>query len=92
MSKAKLVEYVVGSADGITKKQAEQVVDLVGDAIHHLLKEEGEATLPGVGKLKLKERPARTGRNPKTGEAIKVAAKTTVKFSSAKTLNDAINR
>lgn len=44
------------------------------------LKEKGEVVLPGFGRLKMQERPARAGRNPKTGEAIQIEAKSTVKF------------
>ncbi|WP_237755347.1 MULTISPECIES: HU family DNA-binding protein, partial [Pseudomonas] len=46
---------------------------------------------PGIGKLKVSERPARTGRNPQTGKAIEIAAKRVAKFVPAKALTDAIN-
>ncbi|WP_181007127.1 HU family DNA-binding protein, partial [Pseudomonas syringae] len=49
-------------------------------------------TLPGIGKLKVAERPARTGRNPSTGAAIEIAAKKAIKFVPAKVLNDSINK
>jgi DNA-binding protein HU-beta len=51
-----------------------------------------EITLPGIGKLKVTERPARTGRNPSTGAAIEIAAKKVVKFVPAKVLSDSINK
>jgi DNA-binding protein HU-beta len=50
-----------------------------------------EVTLPGLGKLKLAGRAARTGRNPQTGEAVEIAARNTVKFVPAKALKDAVN-
>ena len=53
-------------------------------------KKNGEFTLPGFGKLVKAQRAARTGRNPQTGEAIKIKAKTAVKFRLSKTLKDAI--
>ncbi len=53
-------------------------------------KKNGEFTIPGIGKLVKAERKARTGRNPQTGEAIKIKAKTVVKFRIAKAAKDAI--
>ncbi|MEZ2347651.1 HU family DNA-binding protein [Terriglobus sp. RCC_193] len=53
-------------------------------------KKNGEFTIPGLGKLVKAERKARTGRNPQTGEAIKIKAKTVVKFRVAKAAKDAI--
>jgi DNA-binding protein HU-beta len=47
--------------------------------------------LPGIGKLKVTARPARSGRNPQTGKAIEIAAKNVVKFVPAKALTDALN-
>ncbi|MFD2884746.1 HU family DNA-binding protein [Pseudomonas lini] len=52
----------------------------------------GEITLPGIGKLKVTERPARTGRNPSTGAAIEIAAKKVIKLVVAKGLTDAVNK
>ena len=53
-------------------------------------KKNGEFTIPGIGKLVKAERKARTGRNPQTGEAIKIKAKTVVKFRVAKAAKDSI--
>ena len=53
-------------------------------------KKNGEFTIPGVGKLVRRESKARMGRNPATGEAIKIPAKKTVKFRVAKAMKDAI--
>ena len=53
-------------------------------------KKNGEFTIPGIGKLVKAERKARTGRNPQTGEPIKIKAKTVVKFRIAKAAKDAI--
>ena len=65
----------------------EQLSEIVSDALEN----GDELTLPGIGKLKVGERPARSGRNPQTGAAIQIAAKKVVKFVPAKALNDAIN-
>lgn len=51
----------------------------------------GEVTLPGIGKLSVKHKEARTGRNPSSGEAIEIAAKNAPHFSAAKALKDAVN-
>ena len=65
----------------------EQLSEIVSDALEN----GDEITLPGIGKLKVSERPARTGRNPQTGKAIEIAAKKVVKYVPAKALSDAIN-
>jgi DNA-binding protein HU-beta len=65
----------------------EQLSEIVTDALEN----NDEITLPGIGKLKITQRPARTGRNPQTGNAIDIAAKNVVKFVPAKALTDAIN-
>lgn len=75
---------------GVDKKQAEALVsDLVGLFVQHL-KGGDRLRLAGLGVLEVKHRPARTGRNPATGEAIQVAASTKVAFRPAKELKDAI--
>jgi DNA-binding protein HU-beta len=66
-------------------------LDQLGEIVSDALENGGEITLPRIGKLKVSERPARTGRNPQTGKAITIAAKKVVKFVPAKALTDAIN-
>ncbi|VXB75345.1 DNA-binding protein HU-alpha [Pseudomonas sp. 8BK] len=65
----------------------EQLSEIVSDALEN----SDEITLPGIGKFKVSERPARTGRNPKTGHPLQIAAKKVVKYVPAKALSDAIN-
>ncbi len=65
----------------------EQLSEIVADALEN----DGEINLPGIGKLKLSERPARTGRNPQTGKAIQIAAKKVIKLVPAKALVDGLN-
>ncbi|MCZ4322454.1 HU family DNA-binding protein [Pseudomonas anguilliseptica] len=65
----------------------EQLSEIVSDALEN----SDEITLPGIGKFKVSERPARTGRNPKTGQTLQIAAKKVVKYVPAKALSDAIN-
>ena len=72
----------------VSKKQASAVIDaLVGLAYKEA---KNKFTLPGLGKLELKNRKARMGRNPKTGEPIQIKAKRVVKFRVAKAAKDAI--
>ena len=74
----------------VTKKQAEAWLNAVCDIVATELAEGGEVTLPGVGKLKTDRRAARTGRNPQTGEALEIPAKTVIKFVAVKALKDAL--
>ena len=81
----------VAEAAGITKKQAAAAYDkIVEIAVKGAKQEEKGLTLPGLGKVKLIKRPARMGRNPATGEAIKIKAKKVVKIVACKALKDAI--
>ncbi len=73
---------------GIAKKQAVEVLDLLATLAYKNAK--NTFTLPGIGKLVLVNRKARMGRNPATGEAIKIPAKKVVKFRVAKAAKDAI--
>jgi DNA-binding protein HU-beta len=72
----------------ITKKQAVEVLDFLAALAYKNAK--NTFTLPGIGKLVLVNRKARMGRNPATGEAIKIPAKRVVKFRVAKAAKDAI--
>ena len=78
----------VAEGTGITKKTAVEVLDFLAQLAYKQAK--NSFTVPGIGKLVLVARKARTGRNPQTGEAIKIAAKKVVKFRVAKACKDAI--
>ena len=81
----------IAEAAGITKKQAVAAYDkLIDIAVKGAKQEEKGIMLPALGKVKLVKRPARTGRNPATGETIKIKAKTVVKIVACKALKDAI--
>ena len=71
-------------------KQVAQFFDTMAQTAVKETKKNGEFTIPGIGKLVKAERKARTGRNPQTGEAIKIKAKTVVKFRVSKSAKDAI--
>lgn len=77
---------------GETKKATEAVLKTAADVIAATLAEGGDVTLPGLGKLYVKDRAARTGKNPKTGEAIQIAASKAPGFKAVKALKDAVNR
>ena len=72
-----------------TKKEAQAAVECVFESITKALKKKGQVALAGFGTFKVAKRKARTGRNPKTGEAIKIAAKSVPKFTAGKALKDA---
>jgi DNA-binding protein HU-beta len=74
----------------ISKKQAKAMVDKYSDIAIRETKKNGVFVLPGIGRLVRQERKARIGRNPATGEKIKIAAKKVVKFRLAKAVKDAI--
>ncbi|MCO7518030.1 HU family DNA-binding protein [Pseudomonas guariconensis] len=74
------------------KATAKNALEQLGQIVADQLENGAEITLPGIGKLKVAERPARTGRNPSTGAAIEIAAKKVVKFVPAKVLTDAVNK
>lgn len=75
---------------GESKKATEAVLKAVADVIGSTLKEGGEVTLPNLGKLYVKDRAARTGKNPRTGEAIEIPAGKAPGFKAAKALKDAV--
>ncbi len=89
MNKADIVEAVHAHL-GSTKVQAEQVVDLIIESIVKTLKGGEEVSIAGLGIFSAKQRAARTARNPRTGESIKVAAMRVPKFRAAKALKDAV--
>ena len=89
MNKQGIVEAVHGILGG-TKVQAEQVVDTVLETIVKSLKKGEEVSIAGLGIFSVKQRAARTARNPRTGESIKVAAMKVPKFRAAKALKDAV--
>ena len=90
MNTSDLVDRLAASDDKITKAQAKQLVDAVLEAMRASLVSGEEVNLPGFGKFKVQDKPARTGRNPATGETITIPAKKVLKFRIAKAAKDAI--
>ncbi len=89
MTKAEWVRFAAEKLE-LTTKQSAAFTDLLASIAIHETKKNGEFTIPGLGKLVKAQRAARIGRNPQTGEAIKIKAKTTVKFRVAKAAKDVI--
>ena len=90
MNKTQLIEAIAAKAD-IKKKDAEAAVNAFVDVIAEALKAGDKVQLVGFGTFEVKERAAREGRNPKTGETIKIAASKSPAFSAGKGLKDAVN-
>jgi len=89
MTKTQLVALMAEKID-ITKKQAALFLETLAELAVKEAKKNNVFVVPGLGRLKKVQRAARTGRNPQTGEAIKIKAKTTAKFYIAKSVKDAI--
>ncbi len=89
MTKANIVD-AVATKTGATKKAAEAAVNAALEAITEALKAGDKVQVFGFGTFEVKERAARTGRNPRTGETLEIAASKNVGFSAAKALKDAI--
>ena len=90
MNKADLVEVVSKSA-GISKSASEKALDGAIDAIKGALKKGHSVTLMGFGTFRVGKREARAGRNPRTGEEIRIKATRVPRFSAGKALKDAVN-
>ncbi len=89
MTKSQLVSLIAEKAD-VKKAVANEILDLVASTAVSETKKVGQFVVPGLGKLVKSQRKARMGRNPQTGEAIKIPAKTVVKFRVAKACKDAV--
>ena len=89
MTKTQLVRTLAEKLT-LSNKQAAAFLETLADIAVAQAKKTGVFVLPGLGRLKKVQRKARMGRNPQTGEPIKIAAKTTAKFYMAKAAKDAI--
>ena len=91
MNKTELIAAVAEKAE-ISKKDAEKAVKAFTDAVAEELAKGGKVQLVGFGNFEVSERPAREGRNPRTGETMTIAASKTPKFKPGKSLKDEINK
>ncbi|NNM69071.1 MAG: HU family DNA-binding protein [Gallionella sp.] len=90
MNKTELIDHIASEAD-ISKAAAGRALDSAVDAVKKTLKKGGQVTLVGFGTFYVGKRAARVGRNPRTGDAIKIKAAKVPKFRAGKALKDAIN-
>ena len=90
MTKAELVEDVARAAE-LTKKDAERLVELVFESIIETLNQGEKIELRGFGSFRVRERGARRGRNPKTGDPVNIPAKRVPYFKPGKELKELIN-
>ncbi len=90
MKKADMITSVTVQT-GFYEKDVEKAIGAFLATVGKCLVEEGRVQLPGLGTLMVRERPARTARNPRTGEKVEVAARRTVGFRPGKALKERIN-
>ena len=90
MNKSELIDAIAESAD-LPKASAGRALDAMLDTITNTLKSGDQVVLVGFGTFSVKDRAARTGRNPQTGEPIQIAAAKIPGFKAGKALKDAVN-
>ena len=90
MNKAEFIS-AVSEAAGSSKSEATAHVEAIINVVTNALKGDNEVTLVGFGTFKAKKREARTGRNPRTGESIQIAASNVPSFKAGKAFKDALN-
>ncbi|MFA6422654.1 MAG: HU family DNA-binding protein [Candidatus Buchananbacteria bacterium] len=89
MTKSQILS-ALSDATGVSKKDVVALMDKLTSMAYVEVKKNGEFVVPGIGKLVKVQRKAREGRNPATGETIKIPAKTVVKFRVAKAAKEAV--
>jgi DNA-binding protein HU-beta len=90
VNKTELIDHIAESAD-LSKAAATRAIDAMIGAVKTTLKKNGSVTLVGFGTFSVGKRAARIGRNPRSGEAIKIKAAKVPKFKPGKALKDAVN-
>jgi DNA-binding protein HU-beta len=90
VNKSELIEAVAEAAD-LSKASAARALDAVIDSITDALKKDDQVVLVGFGTFSVKSRAARDGRNPQTGETIRIQASKSAGFKAGKALKDALN-
>ena len=91
MKKSELIEAIAEKA-GLTKVEAGKALDATFEVIANQLEKREKVPVAGFGTFKLSSRAAREGRNPKTGETIKIAASTSVSFKAGTALKEKVNK
>jgi DNA-binding protein HU-beta len=90
MNTADLADHLAASDASLTKVKAKEILDTVLAALRDAAVKGEEVSLPGFGKFKVQDKPARQGRNPRTGETLEIAATKKLVFQPAKPLKDAL--
>jgi DNA-binding protein HU-beta len=90
VNKSELIEAAVESS-GLSKRDVSRALDSILDSISDAVRQGDKVSLSGFGTFERRERSARTGRNPQTGEQLQVAASKTPAFKPAKAFKDAVN-
>lgn len=91
MTTANEIAEKIAAENSLTKTQAKSIVDGVFKAIAEAAVSGAETSIPGFGKFKVKDTPAREGRNPSTGATIAIAASKKLAFTPAKAIKDVLN-
>ena len=89
--KSDIVEGLTSQVEGLSKRQAGEVFDIIFDKVTDLLADGERVQIANFGTFSVSARPERQGRNPQTGEAITIAASNVVRFKAGKALKDAVN-
>lgn len=90
MKKPELAAAIASKAD-VTKEKAGEILNIITDEITNAMSENDTVSLIGFGSFSVRERSARTGKNPQTGAAIQIPASKSVGFKAGKALKDAVN-
>ena len=91
MNKAEFINHIAGQHE-CTKIEAEKVIDMFTSSVIDAMGQRKEISLIGFGSFSISKIPARTGRNPKTGKELKIAAYNQLKFKVGQKLKDAVNQ
>jgi integration host factor subunit alpha len=91
MTKAEIIDSVYEKVGGFSKKEAAEVVEAVFDAMKEVLAEGEKIKLSGFGNFVVREKAARLGRNPQTGDEIVIAARRVLTFKPSQVLKEALN-
>ena len=89
MTKAELIENVANDT-GLSKRQTGDIINAIFETVGNAIANDGRFSYPGFGTFSVRERAARTGRNPRTGATIQIKASKTVKFKAAPNLKGSL--
>jgi DNA-binding protein HU-beta len=92
VNKTELVDAIHSAAGGVDKKDVAEVVDAFIKVVQDAVSRDDKVTIPGFGAWSRSQRAARTGRNPRTGEPVQIAASKGVKFSAGASFKSAVNK